>query len=149
MLFWMARRTVRGLTRTRRCNRNQQPFNSGLTTRQSWIVLAVLTCPLWGIFPLILAYWIIAGPVMLITTAWHQGPWGITAVITAAVAMLGALIVLRLSCRPGAGETALSVKLSPTTTRYYTCCGMPAGQPHANTCRQTPPSNPAQWSDRR
>jgi hypothetical protein len=145
--IWLTRHTFRGVSRRRRyCGQTDADTASNATHLK---ILVAITSPLWATFLFVAALVWINELCQWLANIWHQGPWQATAITTGAVTALGLLVTMRIQRRTTKRENPVSVQPSPTTTRYYTCCGMPAGQPHTNTCRQTPPSNPAQWSDRR
>lgn len=144
--IWLTRHTFRGVSRRRYCGQTDADTASAATHLK---ILAVITSPLWVTFGFLFALGTIAQLCQWLTTVWHQGPWQAGAITTGAVTALAVLTTMWLQRRAARRENPVSVQPSPKATRYYTCCGMPAGLPHANTCWQTPPSNPAQWSDRR
>lgn len=144
--IWLTRHTFRGVSRRRYCGQTAADTASAATHLK---ILVVITSPLWATFLFVAALVWINELCQWLANIWHQGPWQATAITTGAAAALGLLVAMWLQRRTTRRENPASVQPSPKATRYYTCCGMPAGQPHANTCWQTPPSNPAQWSDRR
>jgi uncharacterized membrane protein YdjX (TVP38/TMEM64 family) len=149
MLFWIARRTVRDLTRTRRCGRSTSSnYDLGLTTRQSWIILAVLSSPLWIGIGFILIVMVVNAATQLITQTVQQHNWALGALLVLCVlAPLAALCVHQRHKR----QALIDSYVSPRVSSYYPCCGMPEGVSHATTCPtfRQPPDNPAKYSNRR
>jgi hypothetical protein len=154
MLFWMARRTVRGLTRTQRCNQGPQVSDRDAFKIFLWVIspLVLLMSPL-------IIMWIIMGGWAALkalagipVAAWHtlttstpsqlwHGPWPGGLVVVVVLTVLGVL-------------TVIGAKMpQPATPRveFYPCCGMATSTSHATTCptRKRPPENPAKYSNRR
>ena len=153
MLFWMARRTVRGLTRTRRCNQGPQ-----VSDREAFKIFLWVISPMVLLMSPLIIMWIIMGGWAALkalanvpVTAWHtlttstpsqlwHGPWSGALVVVVVLAVLGALFVI-----------GTKMPQPAKLVGFYSCCGMATNTSHATTCptRRRPPENPAKWSNRR
>lgn len=68
-------------------------------------------------------------------------PLGMLTALLAVALVIGGLALI--------GRRMTPAPITPRRRNINPCCGTTVGQPHATSCRQHPPGNPAQWSDRR